>query len=152
MEYKGKDANHVEWARALKELYLPGLRDYVKQFHTTGPSWNTTGVDLSTWSPGSPESAKKTSAPPPPPQGPPPPPPRGPPPPPPPGSLAPPLSGASSSTGGAPLSMSEVLKDINKGEQVTAGEFAKAWLYHSLFFIFEIDVSDNCFSLLSISL
>lgn len=121
VEYKGKDANHVEWARALKELYLPGLRDYVKQFHTTGPSWNTTGVDLSTWSPGSPESAKKTSAPPPPPRGPPPPPPRGPPPPPPPGSLAPPLSGASSSTGGAPLSMSEVLKDINKGEQVTAG-------------------------------
>ncbi|KAK6121445.1 hypothetical protein DH2020_044821 [Rehmannia glutinosa] len=30
VEYRNKDANHVEWAKALKELYVPGLRDYVK--------------------------------------------------------------------------------------------------------------------------
>lgn len=118
MEYRGKDPNHVEWARALKELYLPGLQGYVKQFHTTGPSWNPSGVDVSQWSPGSQETAKKKSAPPPPP-------PRGPPPPPPPpGPLAPPPSSAltPSSSGGAPLSMSAVFQEINKGESVTSGE------------------------------
>lgn len=116
VEYRSKDPNHVEWARALKELYLPGLQAYVKQFHTTGPSWNPSGVDVSQWSPGSQETAKKTSAPPPPP-------PRGPPPPPPPGPLAPPPSNAStpSSSGGAPPSMSAVFQEINKGENVTSG-------------------------------
>jgi adenylyl cyclase-associated protein len=117
VEYRSKDPNHVEWARALKELYLPGLQAYVKQFHTTGPSWNPSGVDVSQWSPGSQETAKKTSAPPPPP-------PRGPPPPPPPGPLAPPPSNAStpSSSGGAPPSMSAVFQEINKGENVTSGK------------------------------
>lgn len=43
VEYRNKDPNHVEWAKALKELYLPGLRDYVKSFHPLGPVWSPTG-------------------------------------------------------------------------------------------------------------
>lgn len=140
MEYRGKDANHVEWARALKELYLPGLQSYVKQYHTTGPSWNPSGVDVSDWSPGSQEPAKKKSAPPPPPpRGPPPPPPGVPPPPPPSGSLAPPPTSAStpSSSGGAPLSMSAVFQEINKGESVTAGvqKFFLYWWFRDQFIL-----------------
>ncbi|XP_010548053.1 PREDICTED: cyclase-associated protein 1 [Tarenaya hassleriana] len=43
VEYRTKDANHVEWAKALKELYLPGLRDYVKSHYPLGPVWSATG-------------------------------------------------------------------------------------------------------------
>ncbi|KAH6786038.1 hypothetical protein C2S51_038493 [Perilla frutescens var. frutescens] len=43
VEYRNKDANHVEWAKALKELYLPGLRDYVKVHYPLGPIWSATG-------------------------------------------------------------------------------------------------------------
>ncbi|XP_031131570.1 cyclase-associated protein 1 [Ipomoea triloba] len=43
VEYRSKDPNHVEWAKALKELYLPGLRDYVKSHYPLGPVWNATG-------------------------------------------------------------------------------------------------------------
>lgn len=43
MEFKSKDPNHVEWAKAMKELYLPGLRDYVKSFYPLGPVWNPAG-------------------------------------------------------------------------------------------------------------
>lgn len=43
VDYKNKDPEHVEWAKALKELYLPGLRDYVKSFYPLGPVWSTTG-------------------------------------------------------------------------------------------------------------
>ncbi|KAJ7978370.1 Adenylyl cyclase-associated protein [Quillaja saponaria] len=37
VEYRNKDPNHVEWAKALKELYLTGLKDYVKSFYPLGP-------------------------------------------------------------------------------------------------------------------
>ncbi|KAI9123973.1 hypothetical protein K1719_005273 [Acacia pycnantha] len=46
VEYRNKDANHVEWAKALKELYLPGLRDYVKSFHPLGPVWSSRGKSI----------------------------------------------------------------------------------------------------------
>ncbi|KAK9677864.1 hypothetical protein RND81_11G172400 [Saponaria officinalis] len=42
-EYKNKDPNHVEWAKAMKEVYLPGLRDYVKSYYPLGPVWGTSG-------------------------------------------------------------------------------------------------------------
>ncbi|XVE66962.1 hypothetical protein DITRI_Ditri08aG0121800 [Diplodiscus trichospermus] len=48
VEYKNKDPNHVEWAKALKELYLPGLRDYVKNHYPLGPVWNASGKKVST--------------------------------------------------------------------------------------------------------
>lgn len=46
VEYKNKDPNHVEWAKAMKELYLPGLRDYVKSYYPLGPVWGTTGKQV----------------------------------------------------------------------------------------------------------
>ncbi|KAG4994009.1 hypothetical protein JHK86_030836 [Glycine max] len=60
VEYRNKDPNHVEWAKALKELYLPGLRDYVKSFHPLGPVWSPTGKIFA------PSKASAPSAPPPP--------------------------------------------------------------------------------------
>ncbi|KAI4298347.1 hypothetical protein L6164_031920 [Bauhinia variegata] len=43
VEYRNKDPNHVEWAKALRELYMPGLRDYIKSFYPLGPVWSPTG-------------------------------------------------------------------------------------------------------------
>lgn len=43
MEFKTKDQNHVEWAKAMKELFLPGLRDFVKSFYPLGPIWSPVG-------------------------------------------------------------------------------------------------------------
>ncbi|KAH1224570.1 Cyclase-associated protein 1 [Glycine max] len=60
VEYRNKDPNHVEWAKALKELYLPGLRDYVKSFHPLGPVWSPTGKIFA------PSKASAPAAPPPP--------------------------------------------------------------------------------------
>lgn len=37
----------MEWTKALKELYLPGLRDYVKQHYPLGPVWSVTGKAFS---------------------------------------------------------------------------------------------------------
>ncbi|CAO2815058.1 unnamed protein product [Amaranthus hypochondriacus] len=66
IEYKNKDANHVEWAKALKELYLPGLRDYVKSHYPLGPVWGTSGnATVSSAPKASPRAAP--AAPPPPP-------------------------------------------------------------------------------------
>ncbi|XP_013622735.1 PREDICTED: cyclase-associated protein 1-like [Brassica oleracea var. oleracea] len=47
VEYRNKDADHVDWAKALKELYLPGLRDYVKSHYALGPVWNASGKPVS---------------------------------------------------------------------------------------------------------
>ncbi|KAK9056745.1 hypothetical protein SSX86_024108 [Deinandra increscens subsp. villosa] len=47
VEYRTKDPNHVEWAKALKELYVPGLRDYVKSHYPLGPVWSATGATVS---------------------------------------------------------------------------------------------------------
>ncbi|XP_071691792.1 cyclase-associated protein 1-like [Rutidosis leptorrhynchoides] len=63
VEYKNKDANHVEWARALKELYVPGLRNYVKSHYPLGPVWSATGSVV----PAAPKAVPKTNAPAPPP-------------------------------------------------------------------------------------
>ncbi|XP_020264735.1 cyclase-associated protein 1-like isoform X2 [Asparagus officinalis] len=43
VEYKNKEPDHIEWAKALKELYLPGLREYVKTFYPLGPVWGPAG-------------------------------------------------------------------------------------------------------------
>ncbi|PWZ53880.1 Cyclase-associated protein 1 [Zea mays] len=43
VEYKNKDPDHVEWAKALKELYIPNLRDYVKRYYPLGPAWQPPG-------------------------------------------------------------------------------------------------------------
>ncbi|KAI9128490.1 hypothetical protein K1719_001483 [Acacia pycnantha] len=46
VEYRNIDSNHVEWIKALKELYLPGLKDYVKSYYPLGPVWNPTGQTI----------------------------------------------------------------------------------------------------------
>ncbi|KAI3507918.1 hypothetical protein L1887_22915 [Cichorium endivia] len=40
VEYRNKDQEHVEWAKAFKELYVPGLTDH----YPLGPVWSTTGA------------------------------------------------------------------------------------------------------------
>lgn len=72
VEYRSKDPNHVEWARALKELYLPGLRDYVKSHYPLGPVWSATGKTMTSApakapSPTAPAHKPGAPAPPPPP-------------------------------------------------------------------------------------
>ncbi|KAL7599381.1 cyclase-associated protein 1 [Lactuca sativa] len=67
VEYRNKDANHVEWARALKELYIPGLRDYVKSHYPLGPVWSATGAAVSVSASAPPKAASKPSGPAPPP-------------------------------------------------------------------------------------
>ncbi|KAF6135190.1 hypothetical protein GIB67_035261 [Kingdonia uniflora] len=106
VEYKNKDPDHVEWAKALKELYVPGLRDYVKSFYPLGPVWSLTGkTNVS-----APARASSKA-----------PPPGAPAPPPPPaGSLF------SSDSSEAPASrpkagMAAVFQEISSGETVSAG-------------------------------
>eukprot|EP01018_Ginkgo_biloba_P002006 Gb_04306 [translate_table: standard] len=104
VEYKNKDSNHVEWAKALKELYVPGLRDYIRKFYPKGPIWNPVGAEASiSSSPPPPKAATPGAHPPPPP------------PPPPPPFLSPEI--AESPKEG----MSAVFQEINMGESVTVG-------------------------------
>ncbi|CAL9780156.1 unnamed protein product, partial [Musa acuminata subsp. burmannicoides] len=58
VEYRNKDANHVEWAKALKELYLPSLRDYVKNFYPLGLTWGSAGSAVVCSSASAPSVAK----------------------------------------------------------------------------------------------
>jgi adenylyl cyclase-associated protein len=109
VEYKSKDSNRVEWAKALKEFFVPGLRDYVRKNYPVGSTWNPTGVDItefkennSSFVPAPPNTLPQdTSLPPPPP----------------PRSL--PVS--ADGTGVPKASTSAVFQEINKGESVTAG-------------------------------
>lgn len=111
-EYRDKDENQVNWVKQFLGIF-EALKDYVKEFHTKGPKWNSDGLPIGD------VLSKVTSS-----KVPPPPPPApaagGPPPPPPP----PPAnlyddsekSGDSSSTG-----MQAVFADLNKGEAITSG-------------------------------
>ncbi|KAL0903479.1 hypothetical protein M5K25_027864 [Dendrobium thyrsiflorum] len=69
--YRNKDSDHVEWAKSLKELYLPGLRDYVKSFYPLGLVWGrpataSTSAPSSTLSVAKASPGKAPEAPPPP--------------------------------------------------------------------------------------
>ncbi|MCE0480953.1 F-actin-capping protein subunit alpha [Datura stramonium] len=102
VEFKNKDPNHIEWAKALKELYLPGLRDYVKSHYPLGPVWSATGKTAVS----APSEAPSPSGPAPPP--------------PPPSSLfssESPKASASRPKQG----MSAVFDEINSGKSVTSG-------------------------------
>ncbi|XP_043709536.1 cyclase-associated protein 1-like [Telopea speciosissima] len=104
VEYKTKDPNHVEWVKALKELYLSGLRDYVKSFYPLGPVWNPsskTAVSAPVSTKASPPSAPA-------------------PPPPPPASLF--SSESSSASSSRPKEgMAAVFQEINAGKSGTSG-------------------------------
>lgn len=104
MEFKNKDANHVEWAKALKELYLPGLRDYVKSHYPLGPVWSATGKAAVS----APSNAPSPSAPAPPA--------------PPPASLFSSESPQASSSR-PKQGMAAVFDEINSGKPVTSGNF-----------------------------
>lgn len=106
VEYRNKDANHVEWAKALKELYLPGLRDYVKTHYPLGPIWSATGKIAAS----APAKAPTPRAPAPAPA----------PPPPPPASLFS-SEAAQPSSSGPKEGMSAVFAEISSGKPVTSG-------------------------------
>lgn len=45
----------MEWVKALKAL-LTGLASFVKKYHQAGPSWNPSGIPVSSFKPGTPWS------------------------------------------------------------------------------------------------
>ncbi|KAK4405261.1 Cyclase-associated protein 1 [Sesamum angolense] len=94
MEFKNKDANHVEWVTALKELYIPGLRDYVKSHYPLGPLWSATGRTIA---PAPTKAPTPPSAPP---------------------SL---LSSGTASSSRPKEGMAAVFQEINSGKPVTSG-------------------------------
>ncbi|KAL0376145.1 UNVERIFIED_CONTAM: Cyclase-associated protein 1 [Sesamum calycinum] len=94
MEFKNKDANHVEWVTALKELYIPGLRDYVKSHYPLGPVWSATGRTIA---PAPTKAPTPPSAPP---------------------SL---LSSGTASSSRPKEGMAAVFQEINSGKPVTSG-------------------------------
>lgn len=106
VEYKTKDPNHVEWAKAMKELYMPGLREYVKSFYPLGPVWSPTGTAV-TAAPSKPKApAPGAPAPPPPPSA----------------SLF--SSETSKASSSRPKEgMAAVFQEINSGKPVTSGIF-----------------------------
>lgn len=100
--YKDKDRLHVEWVQAWLQ-FLQDLQKYIRMTHTTGLVWNPQGGDVKTSSAGAP---------------PPPPPPMGmmPPPPPP-----PPAMGDLSQVDNEANARSALLRDLNKGTDITKG-------------------------------
>jgi adenylyl cyclase-associated protein len=104
----------VEWARALKELYVPGLRNFVKSHYPLGPVWSATGSAVSA----PPKAAPKPGAPAPPP--------------PPPASLF--TSESSQPSSSRPKEgMAAVFQEIGS-KPVTAGSFLFLLLVKSLYY------------------
>ena len=58
-EHRAASPEHVAWVAALKALMQEGLGPYVKEHHTTGPSWNRKGADAKTWKPTAAAAANK---------------------------------------------------------------------------------------------
>lgn len=102
VEFRNKDPNHVEWAKALKELYLPGLRDYIKSHYPLGPVWRATGKVAVSAPPKAPAPSRPM------------------PPPPPPASLFHSESPQASSSR-PKKGMAAVFDEINSGKPVTTG-------------------------------
>lgn len=112
MEFKNKDQNHVEWAKAVKELFSQGLRDYIKNFYPLGPVWNPACKRT-------PDTSTKSSAP----SAPAPPPPS-----------APLFSTDSSQASPRPKEgMAAVFQEISSGKSVTQGTIDS--VYKFFFFI-----------------
>ncbi|CAL9065092.1 cyclase-associated protein 1-like [Musa acuminata AAA Group] len=105
VEYRNKDANHVEWAKALKELYLPSLRDYVKSFYPLGLTWGSAGSAVVCSSASAPSVAKD-------------PPPQAPVPPPPPSAS---LFTSEAASSRPKEGISAVFQEIGSSKSVTAG-------------------------------
>lgn len=109
-EYKDKDQRHVTWVSQFLHIF-EALKAYVKEFHTTGPSWNNAnGQPLSEVLAGSKSVGGPSggSAPPPPP-------------PPPPAAIFDSDSAQSTSSSVPAGGMNAVFADLNKGENITSG-------------------------------
>ncbi|XP_078171647.1 cyclase associated protein 1 [Carex rostrata] len=116
VEYRNSNPDHVEWSKALKELYVPSLRDYVKKNYPLGPVWGpggsgaapkapapTPATPPSTTASATKSPAIKAPAPPPPPSK----------------SL---FEGETSTPSTKPkVGMSAVFQEINSGKPVTTG-------------------------------
>ncbi|KAF3773745.1 Cyclase-associated protein 1 [Nymphaea thermarum] len=100
VEYRNKDPDHVEWAKALKELYVPGLRNYVKSFFPLGPVWSATGSTVVSSSTPQKPQMKAPAPPPPPPAS---------------------LFSSDASTSQSKEGMAAVFQEINSGKPATAG-------------------------------
>lgn len=111
-DFKEKDPEHAAWVKSWIGA-LSQLQAYIKEYHTTGISWNNKdGVSLADFAKGA------ATAPPPPPAvgGPPAPPPPGPPPPPPPADTG--AHGAADVEGSQKAALFE---SINRGADITKG-------------------------------
>lgn len=118
MEYRNSNPDHVEWSKALKELYVPSLRDYVKKNYALGPVWGPAGSAAAPKAPAptpatpptttasaTKSPAIKAPAPPPPPSK----------------SL---FEGETSTPSTKPkVGMSAVFQEINSGKPVTTGQY-----------------------------
>ena len=108
-EYKDKDQQHVTWVSQFLNIF-EALKAYVKEFHTTGPSWNNAnGKPLGDVLAGAKNvDAPSGGAPPPPP-------------PPPPADIFD-ADNAQNTKSSAPAGgMNAVFADLNKGENITSG-------------------------------
>lgn len=50
MEFRNSDSRHVDWVKALKQVFQQ-LKAYVKQHHMAGPSWNANGIPFKDFKP-----------------------------------------------------------------------------------------------------
>lgn len=64
--WKEKDRTHVEWTKAWIE-FLTQLQGYIKEYHTTGLTWNMRGADVSSGTNGAPPPPPRSGPPLPPP-------------------------------------------------------------------------------------
>ncbi|XP_053123518.1 adenylyl cyclase-associated protein 1 [Hemicordylus capensis] len=104
-EYKDVDKKHVDWVKAYLCIWKE-LQEYIKEYHTTGLTWNKTGPIATAGGSGSPAAPA---------------PPCGGPPPPPPGPPPPPAPAPTSSGSDDAASRSALFAQINQGEAITSG-------------------------------
>uniref|UniRef100_A0A1A7XVP4 Adenylyl cyclase-associated protein n=1 Tax=Iconisemion striatum TaxID=60296 RepID=A0A1A7XVP4_9TELE len=102
-DYKEKDKTHVDWVKAYVSIWTE-LQGYIKEHHTTGLAWSSTGSVASASA--APPSAPGGGCPPPPPPG----------PPPPPQDLSGPAGGDSGAN-----NRNALFASINKGSDITRG-------------------------------
>jgi adenylyl cyclase-associated protein len=113
VEYRNTNPDHVQWSKALKELYVPNLRDYVKKNNPLGPVWGPADSGAAPKAPApapatlpaTTASAPKAPAPPPLPAK----------------SL---FEGETSTTSSKPKAgISAVFQEINSGKPVSSGKY-----------------------------
>ncbi|KAJ9094853.1 hypothetical protein QFC19_007782 [Naganishia cerealis] len=105
-EFKDSDPKQVAWARTFISL-IEELQQYVKQYHTTGVTWNPKGINASQYKSEASSKGDVGSAPPPPPG-----------PPPPPSTFH---SAVAPTSAPAPRGPGAFLAQINQGTAVTSG-------------------------------